>query len=133
MEWSGARGAASFGAMPQPGARTPEELETLFEDAFVVRDREALGELFEAGAVLVAADGQPAARGTQEITRTAAAMWEHDRTYLADPAQVLQSRDTALVVAGRAINVMRRGSDGAWRYAIAVLDRDETITNKEQS
>ncbi len=115
------------------GARTPEELETLFEDAFVVRDTRALGELFEEGAVLVTADGRPAARGTREITRTAAAMWERDRTYLADPARVLQSRDTALVVAGGAINVMRRGSDGAWRYAIAFLCRGETTTSKETS
>ena len=37
----------------RPGARTPEELETLFEDAFVVRDRDALAQLFEDGAVLV--------------------------------------------------------------------------------
>ena len=28
------------------GARTPEEIETLFEDAFVTRDREALAQLF---------------------------------------------------------------------------------------
>ena len=48
-------------------------------------------------------------------------MWESNRTYLADPSHVLQARDTALVVAGRGINVMHRGDDGAWRYAIAVL------------
>ena len=36
------------------GARTPEELETLFEDAFVIRDRTALAGLFEDGAVLSA-------------------------------------------------------------------------------
>ena len=36
----------------RPGARTPEELETLFEDAFVVRDRDAIAELFEDGGLL---------------------------------------------------------------------------------
>src|SRR5687768_12128964 len=41
----------SFSGMG-PGAQTPEELETLFEDAFVVRDATALAQLFEEGAVL---------------------------------------------------------------------------------
>ena len=103
------------------GARTPEELETLFEDAFVVRDRDAVGALFEAGALLIAAGGAAAARGPEQIAQRAVAMWESDRTYVADRAQVLQSRDTALVLAGHGTSVMRRGRDGAWRYVIAVL------------
>lgn len=105
-----------------PGARTPEELETLLEDAFVVRDGDALARLFEDGAVLVAGGGPREARGTEEISRLATAMWERDRVYLADPRRVLQSRDTALVVAERGINVLRRGSDGMWRFAISLLD-----------
>jgi quercetin dioxygenase-like cupin family protein len=114
-----------------PGARTPEELETLFEDAFVVRDGEALGRLFEDGAVLVVGDGRQEARGEQEIARSAVELWERERTYLADPRRVLQARDTALVVAEQGVNVMRRGSDGAWRYAIALLSWDGTITKEE--
>jgi ketosteroid isomerase-like protein len=105
----------------RPGARTPEELETLFEDAFVTRDREALAQLFEEGAVLVAGDEPQEARGGEEIARFATAMWERDRTYVADPQRVLQARDTALVVAERGINVVRRGSDGAWRYVLSLL------------
>ena len=31
------------------------------------------------------------------------------------------ARDTALVLADRAINVLRLERDGAWRYAIALL------------
>jgi ketosteroid isomerase-like protein len=116
----------------RPGARTPEELETLFEDAFVIRDREALAQLFEEGAVLVAGDGLQEARGGVEIARFATAMWEGDRTYIADPRRVLQARDTALVVAERSINVVRRGSDGAWRYAISLLSPDHTTTKEEQ-
>ena len=115
----------------RPGARTPEELETLFEDAFVVRDRDALAQLFEDGAVLVSDSGPQEARGAAQIARLATAMWERDRTYLADPRRVLQARDTALVVAERAINVLRRGSDGTWRYAITLLDTDDT-TPKEK-
>jgi uncharacterized protein DUF4440 len=116
----------------RPGARTPEELETLFEDAFVVRDRDALAQLFEEEAVLVAGGGLKQARGGEEIARFATSMWNRDYTYLADPKWILQARDTALVVADRGINVVRRGSDGRWRYAISFLDTDKTTTKEEQ-
>jgi Domain of unknown function (DUF4440) len=114
------------------GARTPEELETLFEDAFVIRDREALAELFEDGAVLVADHGGREARGGDEIARWAGEMWAHDRTYLADPRRVLQARDTGLVLTRHGINVVRRRSDGAWRYAIALLSRDDATTEEDR-
>ena len=116
----------------RPGARTPEELETLLEDAFVVRNGDALAELFEDGAVLVADDGTRQARGG-EIARLASEMWERNRTYLADPRRVLQARNTALIVTTRGDNVVRRRSDGAWRYAIAVLSHDDTTTEEDQS
>jgi hypothetical protein len=114
------------------GARSPEELETLFEDAFLVRDPEALAGLFEDGAVLVTSRGRPAARGGGEIAYAAAAMWEAGHTYLAEAGQVLQARDTALVVAEGGINVVRRGSDGAWRYAISLLSPERTTTKEER-
>ena len=44
------------------GALTPEELDTLLEDAFVVCDAAAVPELFEAHALL-AAGGAASARG----------------------------------------------------------------------
>jgi hypothetical protein len=105
------------------GARTPEELETLFEDAFLLRDRHALIQLFDDGAVLVKR-GPVEARGGEQIARSAAAMWERDYTY-PEPRRILQARDSALVLAERGINVVRRGSDGSWRYAISFLDIDE--------
>jgi len=37
--------------------RTPEELETLLEDAFVLHDPQALAQLFQPGAMLVAGGG----------------------------------------------------------------------------
>lgn len=114
------------------GARTPEELETLFEDAFVLRDRDAVTQLFDDGAVLVAGDGPREARGAEEIARSAEAMWERGREYLADPQRILQARDTALVVAEQGINVVRRGSDGCWRYAISLLSLDHSTTKEEQ-
>jgi hypothetical protein len=116
----------------RPGARTPEELETLLEDAFVIRNGEALAELFEDGAVLVAGEGAQEARGGDEIARLASEMWERNRTYLADPDRVLQARKTGLIVTKQGVSVVRRGSDGAWRYAIALLSRGDTTTKEEQ-
>ena len=101
------------------GARTPEELETLLEDAFVTRDRDALAGLFEHEAVLGSARHE--ARGADQIARLAAALWRRDESYLADPRRVIQARDTALLITRRGINVVRRG-DGGWRYAISLLD-----------
>lgn len=114
------------------GARTPEELETLLEDAFVIRDGDALVQLFEDRAVLFAGDGPAHARGGEEIARFATALWDHDLTYLADPWRVLQAGSTALVVGERGINVLRRGSDGVWRYAISLLSLGEMTTKEGQ-
>lgn len=107
----------------EAGARTPEELETLLEDAFVLHNEQALPQLFGPGAMLVAG-ALPVARGWRQIARVAAQLWDADRSYLADPRRILQARGTALVVSGRAINVARRGDDGFWRYAISLLDLD---------
>ncbi|MGE5635509.1 MAG: hypothetical protein ACM3UV_00990 [Nocardioidaceae bacterium] len=112
------------------GARTPEELETLLEDAFVIRDADGLGELFEDGAVL--GEGRREARGGDQIARLASEMWANDRTYLADPRRVLQARATGLVLATHGINVVRRGSDGGWRYAIALLSRDHATPEEDR-
>jgi hypothetical protein len=114
------------------GARTPEELESLLEDAFVTRDAEALSQMFADGAVLAVGQGVNAARGREQIGRLATALWDGDRTYVAEPRQVVQARDTALVLGDRGINVVCRGSDGAWRYAIALLSLDPNPTKEEQ-
>ncbi|MGH2703638.1 MAG: hypothetical protein ACRDJ4_00640 [Actinomycetota bacterium] len=52
-------------------------------------------------------------------------MWGRERTYAADPGRVLQRRGMALVVGRRGINVVRRGRDGAWRYALSLLSLEE--------
>lgn len=109
------------------GARTPEELEALLEDAFVLHDQQALAHLFHPGAMLVAGGGLPEARGRRQIAQVAAQLWDAEHLYLADPRRVLQVRDTALVLAGSAINVVRR-ADGSWRYAISLLDLDKPTT-----
>jgi hypothetical protein len=103
------------------GASTPEELETLLEDAFVTRDAGAVAELFEQEAVLAADDGRAPAHGGEQIARLLSAIWHANRTFVAQPQRILQASGTALVVADASINVARRGSDGAWRYAISLL------------
>jgi hypothetical protein len=106
------------------GARTPEDLETLLEDAFVLRSGEAMAELFEDGAVLVTDDGTREAHGQEEIAQLARQMWQRNRTYLAEPRRIVQAGNTALIMTKHGANVVRRGTDGAWRYAIALLSQD---------
>jgi hypothetical protein len=106
------------------GARTPEDLETLLEDTFVLRNSEAMAELFEDGAVLVTDDGTREAHGQEEIACLARQMWQRNRSYLADPRRIVQAGNTALIMTERGANVVRRGTDGAWRYAIALLSKD---------
>lgn len=100
------------------GARTPEELETLLEDAFVVRDRAAVADLFEPNG-LVAAHAEHTASGAA-IGPFVAELWSRDLTYLARPERVLQAGETGLIVGERAISVVRR-RDAHWRYAISLL------------
>ena len=114
-----------------PGAKTPEELESLLEDAFLTRDAEALREMFEEGAVLIAGARQQEARGGGAIGRLAFSLWEGDQTYVAEPRRVVQARRTALVLGGGGVSVVRRGGDGEWRYAIALLAPDHTTRDEE--
>ena len=116
----------------RPGARTPEELESLLEDAFVTRDAEAVCGMFEEGAVLIASTARQEARGREEIGRLAKALWEGDRTYVAEPQRVVQARRTALVLGSGGVSVVRRGDDGGWRYAIALLSQNHPTTKEEQ-
>ena len=113
------------------GAHTPEELDTLFEDALLVRDGAALAALFDDGALFVAGS-ESSIHGSTAIALRALALWGGDRTYVAEPQRVLQARDLALVVAERGIAVMRRGSDDTWRYAIALLIPDDATAREAQ-
>ena len=116
----------------RPGAHTPEQLESLLEDAFLMRDVEALCAMFAAGAVLLADAGRREARGSAEIGRFARTLWNVDRTYVAEPCRVIQARGTALVVGRGGISVVRRRPDGEWRYAIALLASTHHPTEEQR-
>ena len=100
------------------GARTPEDLETLLE----VMDVSQLDTSVRC-AVLVA-DGTREVHGQEEIVRLARQMWQRNRSYLAEPRRIVQAGNTALIMTQHGANVVRRGTDGAWRYAIALLSQD---------
>lgn len=102
------------------GAQSPEELDTLLEDAFVLRDAAALARLFEVAGVLVA-EGLPAAHGRAEIGRVGARLWRDGRSYVADARRVLMAHGVALVIGHGAVHVVRRGRDRSWRYVITML------------
>jgi hypothetical protein len=110
------------------GAQTPEELETLLEDALVVGDADTLAALFESGATLVMGGAQPI-RGGEAIARAALATRNGIGAYVADSQRVLMARNSALVVTDQGVNVMHRSNDGAWRYAIVLHVVEECKSN----
>lgn len=101
--------------------QTPEELETLLEDALLMHDAEALAQFFEDASVLVTGGQPQQVRGPGKIVGAAWLLWQQQHGYLASPRRVFQAGDTALLVGNGVINVARRGPDGSWRYAISVL------------
>jgi hypothetical protein len=111
------------------GARTPEELETLFEDVFVVRDARSSADLFEANAVVAARLDGREARGSA-IGVLLEDLQADGLTYVAEPRRILRVADTALIVAERAISVARRAGS-RWRYSIALLDTDPTTKGRQ--
>lgn len=109
--------------MTGPVVTTPEELEAMLEDAFIVKDAVTAAELFEEAALLVDGCTLSEARGRTGITQAITSVWD-DWTYVADSNRVLQAGDLA-VSFGRSVNVLRRRPDGVWRLAIAMLRNDE--------
>ncbi|MBE2315774.1 hypothetical protein DVA67_007290 [Solirubrobacter sp. CPCC 204708] len=97
-------------------ARTPEELDTLIEDACLQHDRALLDDLFH-DAALLATPGGLVVRGREAVGDMLVG-----RTYVARAKHVLQVRSTALVVVGAGVHVLGRDGDGTWRAAISFLD-----------
>jgi ketosteroid isomerase-like protein len=102
------------------GAFSPEELETLLEDAVLLGDGPAVAQLFERGGVIMPRAGSAEARGRAAIAGLARNLWSNGPGYLADPRQVAHSGDLALVVGSAAVNVARRQRNGSWRFVISL-------------
>jgi hypothetical protein len=102
------------------GARSPEELETMFEDATVLGDPDVLAALFASGAVLHRAGHELPVHGRRGIVGLLTERPDSP-AYLALPPRILQRGATALVLAGSAVHVTRRSPHG-WRYLISWLD-----------
>lgn len=115
------------------GAKSPEELDSLFEDAFALRDGEAVGALFDPDG-LVAPDAKAEVRGREQIRELVAGIWADDPAYTSEKARTLVAGDIALVIhdwklatadgaeGARSADVLRRDANGDWRYVIALFD-----------
>lgn len=94
-------------------ASSPEDLETLLEDAVLLGDHAAVADLFDAEAVLIAG---PVTIGPKqalaELTK---------RGYVATIRTVVVRRDSAVVIGDDAVNVSVRSPDGAWRLVATIM------------
>ena len=95
-------------------AASPEELETLLEDALLLDDGAAVAALFEDRGVLVSGAGCVISRD-----RAAEVLLQND--YIASPRLVTVVRDIAVVVGDHTVNVSCRGPDRSWRLAVAIV------------
>jgi hypothetical protein len=94
-------------------ASSPEELETLLEDAVLLGDEAAVAALFDEGAVLITGP---------RITRPRQALAELAKLeYVATTRTVTVRRDIAVVVGDHAVNVSFRAPDGAWRLLVTIV------------
>jgi uncharacterized protein (TIGR02246 family) len=115
-------------------ARTPEEVDTLFERAINRGDAEAVALLYEDDAVFVPLPGQ-AVQGREAIReqlKTVIAMGASlklkvVRAHVAGDTAVLYNDWTGtartadgndMVLAGKAIEIVRKQPDGTWLFAI---------------
>jgi hypothetical protein len=94
-------------------ASSPEELETLLEDAVLLGDEAAVAALFDAGAVLVTG---PRITGPKQALAELAKL-----EYVATTRTVTVRRDIAVVVGDHAVNVSFRAPDGAWRLVATIV------------
>jgi len=95
-------------------AASPEELETLLEDALLLHDDAAVAALFEVRGVLVAGAGCVTSRD-----RAAEVLLRRD--YVGSTRLVTVVRDIAVVVGDHTVNVSCRGPDRNWRLAAAIV------------
>ena len=98
---------------------TPEELETLLEDAVLLQDGAAMSCLFEPDALLVL-DEQPFT-GREQIAGSMRELSEAACAYVAWPRRLYQARDVALLLGDGVTGVARRGGNGEWQFVIKLV------------
>lgn len=115
-------------------ATTPDQVHALFEEAFNARDLDRLVALYEPGASLVAQPGT-IATGHDQIREALAGFlavngpieMEHLDTVTGTDLAVLHGRWTLtgtgpdgqpLTLGGVTADVVRKGEDGTWRFAL---------------
>ena len=96
----------------------------MLEDALILGDAEAVAGLFHDHAVFATDPEAIEARGRWQIAHVTAVMRERGYAYFAEPRRIVQSGGTALVVAERAVNVIRYAPAGGWRYTISLINTD---------
>ena len=99
-------------------ASSPEELETLLEDAVLLGDEAAVLSLFDAGAVVITG---PRVTGPEHALAELATLG-----YVAATRTVTERRDLAVIVGDHTVNVSCRAPDGVWRLVAAIV-RPRTI------
>jgi uncharacterized protein (TIGR02246 family) len=115
-------------------ARTPEEIDPAFMAAFNAGDAQALGALYEPGAVFVLPTGE-LAEGLEAIGQVVKEFMTMEPQIDLRTQRVLRSGDTAMVsstwtltgkgpdgsavnMAGNSSVVIRQQSDGSWKLVI---------------
>ena len=94
-------------------ASSPEELETLLEDAVLLGDQAAVLSLFEVGAVLITGSR---VTGPEQALAELASLG-----YVAATRTVTGRREVAVIVGDHAVNVSCRGPDGSWRLVATIV------------
>jgi hypothetical protein len=103
------------------GGYSPEELEALIEDAFVLRDGMAFASLFEDGGVLLTG-GACELRGREAIAQSVGSVWLSLDVYFTSSHRCLSNRDSALLTGDGVIAVARRCADRYWRLALVATE-----------
>jgi uncharacterized protein (TIGR02246 family) len=115
-------------------AKSPEEVDTLFEQGMNAGDAKAVAALYEQDAVLVAQPGM-VVKGRAAILQALEAIVAGGTSFKLNVIRTLTAGDTAVVynewtgttrspagdsteLAGKAIEIVRRQPDGTWLFAI---------------
>jgi len=110
-------------------ARTPEEVDALFEKYLNEGNLNALVELYEPGATLIGSPGQPAS-GQEAIRNVLAAFIAAKANLKLNVTQTIVAGDIAVTyndwggtaagaeLSGKAMEICRRQPDGTWRFVV---------------